>query len=190
MQKQAIAMMAVVGCAATMLTGCGIPKEKHQAVVDDLNAKIAEIETLKGNAADLDSKLDAERDKVRKAGIEAENEADRLAKSKAAVAEALSELANEESKVGKLEGDLSAEKAKVVSAQQNADEVATDLADLQAAYKVLQARWKQFEDNLNALDDTVGPGKASAPTPAVAPAPVGEGEGKSTLDLLNEMGAQ
>ncbi len=182
MQKQAIAMMAVVGCAVTMLTGCGIPKEKHQAVVDDLNAKMAEIETLKGNAAELDSKLDAERDKVRKAGIVSENAAELLAKSKAATAEAASALANEEAKVNKLERDLSAEKSKVVSAQQNADEVATDLADLQSAYKVLQARWKQFEENLNALDDTVGGSAASAPA-AVS-------EGKSALDLLNEMGAQ
>ncbi len=181
MQKQAIAMMAVVGCAVTMLTGCGIPKEEHQAVVDDLNAKMAEIETLKGNVAALDSKLDAEKSKVRKAGIELENAAERLTKSKAAVAEASSALASETAKVNRLEGDLSSEKSKVVSAQQNADEVATDLADLQTAYKVLQARWKQFEDNLNTLDDTVGPGKASAPA---------AGGDKSALDLLNEMGAQ
>ena len=182
MQKRSIAMMAAVGCAVTMLTGCGISKEEHQAVVDDLNAKMAEIETLKGNAAELDSKLDAEKSKVRKKGIELENAAEDLAKSKTATAEASSALASETAKVNTLERALSSEKSRVVSAQQNTEEVAADLADLQTAHKVLQARWDQFKKNLDTLDDTAGSGKARTPVAA--------DDGRSALDLLNEMGAQ
>ena len=37
MKVKAIVMMAVAGCAVSMLTGCGVPKEEHEAKLAELN---------------------------------------------------------------------------------------------------------------------------------------------------------
>ena len=48
MPMRRIVMMVMAGCMIGMLTGCGVPKEEHEAKVAELNAAWEEIETLKG----------------------------------------------------------------------------------------------------------------------------------------------
>lgn len=179
MQKRTIAMIAVVGCAVTMLTGCGVPQEEYDAKLGELNTAWQEIETLKGKNADTQSLLDAEKAKVRTARIEMDDASERIKTSQAKETETASALAAEKSKVSRLESSLTAEKARTMSAQEATDEVEMELAEAQEEIKLLLKRWKQLEDNLNTLDGTVGP-DTSAPA-------AGD---KSALDLLNEMGAE
>ncbi len=182
MQKRTIATMVVVGCAAAMLTGCGVKQEIHDAVVADLNTAMQDIEALNVTITEKDAALDKEKSALRKAGVELTSANERIQTAKTKEAETAAALSAEQTKVSSLEGQLSSEKSRVASAQQDASALEGELATLQDAYKLLEARWKQFEDNLNTLDKTVG--SAKAPTaPAVAPAAAD----KSTVDLLSEM---
>jgi chromosome segregation ATPase len=163
MQKKTIAMIMVAGCAATLLTGCGIPEEEHLKVVNERDAKIVEIDKLKGDYADLQSLLDAEKAKVRTARIEQDDLNGRLSKAKASEATIASALASEKSKVSRLESNLSNEKSKSQRIQANVNELETELEALKEQYKQLEKRWEQFENNLNTLDTTVGTAEGGAP---------------------------
>lgn len=179
MQKNAIAMMAVVGCAVTMLTGCGVPQEEYDAKLGELNTAWQEIETLKGQNADTQSLLDAEKAKVRTTRIELDDASDRIKAAQAKEAETAGALADAKAQVSRLESNLSAEKARTVNAQEVADEIAIELAEAQEEIKNLLKRWKQLEDNLTVLDETVGPDTGASAA----------GD-KSAMDLLDEMGAE
>lgn len=181
MQKKTIAMMVVAGCAAMMLTGCGVKQEIHDAKVAELNTAWQEIEGLKGKNADLDSLLNAEKAKLSSTRTDLDAATGRIKKLTAKEAETASALADEKAKVADLSSDLSSAKAKATSAQEAADEAGTELATLQAAYKTLQARWNQFNKNMQTL------GQPQSATPGAA---VQEGDERSALDLLNEMGEQ
>ena len=43
MQIKSIAMLAVAGCAIGMLTGCGVPQDEHDAIVEAMAKKDADL---------------------------------------------------------------------------------------------------------------------------------------------------
>lgn len=179
MQKRVMATMVVVGCAVSMLTGCGVKQEIHDATIAELNTAFQEIEAQKGTIVDKEEALDKEKSALRKAGVELDSANERIKTAQAKEAETAAALASEKTTVSNLKSQLSSEKSRVSSAQQNVSELESELADLQEAYKSLQGRWKQMEDNLNDLDKVAGPAKASAPVAADGDA--------SAVDLLSEM---
>jgi chromosome segregation ATPase len=182
MKMKAIAMMAAVGCAVTMLTGCGVPKEDHEAKIAELNTAWQEIESLKGKNTDLESLLKAEQTKLRTARIELDDAAERISASQTKQAETASALATEKSKALGLESEVSSAKAETMSAQEAASEAEAALAKLQEDYKTLEGRFDQFSKNMQALDGT-----QSAPGSAHGSA---RSDAEAAMDLLNQMSTQ
>lgn len=183
MQKKTIAMMAVAGCMATLLSGC-ISQEEYDAKLKELDTAKQTIETLEGTVEDLEADVKKERSNARTATVKLVSAKDNEKILKAKEAVAVSALASEKATVSGLESELSAEKANVVTARKSADDAIADLAELQTAYKTLKARWTQIEANRKAINGASTPAKKS---PAVAPAPKAD---SSALDMLNEMGSK
>jgi len=184
MQIKTIAMMVAVGCAATILTGCGVPQEEYDAKVAALDTAMKDIEGLKGKKADLESLLNSEKSKVRNTRIELDNATKRIATLKKAEAAAASALADEKSKVVSLEGKVSSAQAALASAQTLTADAESALVALQAEYEKLLKRFESMQKNMNALS---APPKKAAPARVSAPAPAPTAE-KSALDVLNDMG--
>ena len=179
MQMKTIAMMTAVGCAAAILTGCGVPQEDFDAKAAELTAAQTEIKGLEGKNADLESLLNSEQGKVRKKVAELKLANKNIAALKTSEAKTASTLADEKSKSAQLERKVSSAQSATSDAQDLTEKVETKLADLQEEYQKLQARFDQFEKNMNAL--TAPPKKAAAPAPESP---------KSAMDLLNEMSAE
>lgn len=119
MQMKSIAMLAAAGCAIGMLTGCGVPKEEHEAIVAELtaNAQAAE-DALNAELNETKSSLDAEQAKTRKLQIELNDSVERIDELKSTADELTDNVAAEQSKVAQLESDLAAVKATVAAAHQ------------------------------------------------------------------------
>ena len=184
MQMKTIAMMAAVGCAVTILTGCGVPQEEHDAKIGELNTAWQEIESLKGKNTDLESLLNAEKAKLQTTRIELDDAAERIAASKTKQAETASALATEKAKIPELESKLSSEKAATIRAQEAATEAEDALAKLQEDYQKLQGRFDQFEKNMKVLNATQSAGSAPKASSSANP------EDATALDLLNQMSIQ
>lgn len=185
MQKKTVAMMAVMGCAAAMLSGCGIKQEVYDAKVTELDAAWLEIKGLKGQIEDGKALLDNKKKELRTAVQAAEIEADKLKDAKTKEAATASALAAEKTTVSGLERKLSSAKSSADRARKDADKAEGDLETLQGAYAVLNARWKQFEDNLSALDKAVG-SKGGSPVAVQEEAGVAP-KAKSAMELMNEL---
>ncbi len=193
-----IAMMVMAGCMVGMLTGCGVPKEEHEAKVAELNAAWEEIETLKGKIADTESLLKAEQGKVRNKGIQLDDTSKRLAELTEKEAATTKALADEKGRVVALESDLAAAKSAMGMAQDATSEVEAALAKLQAEYEQLQNRFDQLKKNMLSFGSGASI-PAEAPTAAAAPkadaAPQADDgapktDSKTAMDLLDEMGMQ
>ena len=182
MQMKTIAMMAAVSCAATLLTGCGVKQEVHDAKITELNTAWAEIESLKGINADIESLNEANKAKQRTLRIELDDAEERIATSQTKQNELASELTAEQTKSLELEGELSSAKAGAMQAQEVATTTQEALTLLQEAYIKLEARFEQFSKNMRALD-------GSSPAPAKADGPA-KSDAETAMDLLNQMSTQ
>ena len=179
MQKRTVAMMAVMGCTVAMLTGCGVKQEIHDATLSELDTAMQKNVTLKGEIADKDSLMENKKGELRTANAKLDEQVAEINKANAKAAETASELEIEKTRVSGLESRLDSAKSSATRARKATDDVEAELETLQEAYVVLEARWDQFEQNLNTLDKTVGP---------AADAPVGAGvEGKTAKELMNEL---
>lgn len=195
MKMKTIAMMVATGCAMSILTGCGIPKEEHNAKLAELNTAWQEIETLNGKNTDLDSLYNAEKAKLRTSRIELEDTTTRLKASQTKEAVTAASLADEKSKISGLERDVSSAKSATLTAKEATAEVEAELATLQEEHAELQTRFSQFERNMNALNGE--PAESAAPEVGGEQLTLEEMVGesaptkpKTAMDLLNEMGAQ
>jgi chromosome segregation ATPase len=175
-------MMVVVGCAATMLTGCGVPQEEHDAKIAELNTAWQEIESLKGNNTDLEALLEANKAKLRTTRIELDDAAERISVSQTKQNELASEISAEKAKTVELESELSSAKSSAMQAQEAATTAEEALAQLKIAYKQLEARFEQFSKNMRSLD-----GKQSAPGKTDGPA---KSDAETAMDLLDQMSTQ
>lgn len=180
MRMKTIAMMIAAGCAVTILTGCGVPQEEHDAKIAELNTAWAEIEALNGSVADKESLLKAEQKKVKSARIELDESSKRISGLQEKEAQMASVLADEKAKVEELENDVSSAQSAKAMAQDRTGEVEVELADLQEEYQKLQSRFDQFEKNMRALDGASS-SRVSDPN---------KSDSEVALDLLNEMSVQ
>ncbi len=185
MQMKTIAMALAVGCAMTILTGCGVPQEEHDAKVAELNTAWTEIENLKGTITDKETMLDAEKARIRTARIELDDASQRIKALQVSEAEIKVELADTKSKVVGLESSVSAAKSSTLTAQDRTVEVEGELVALQEDYKKLQTRFDQFEKNMRALDSASAAPKAAPKAKASA-----KSDAESAMDLLEQMGNQ
>jgi chromosome segregation ATPase len=176
MQMKTIAMMAAVGCAATLLTGCGVKQEVHDAKITELNTAWAEIESLKGKNADIESLNEAEKAKQRTLRIELDDAEERIATSQTKQNELADELTAEKTKSVELEGAVSSAKAGAMQAQEVAATTQEALTKLEEAYIKLEARFEQFSKNMRTLD-------GSSPAPS-------KSDAATAMELLNQMSTE
>ena len=207
MQIKSIAMLAAAGFVIGMLTGCGVPKDEHEAIVAELtaNAQAAE-DALNAELNDTKSLLDAEAAKAAKLQIEVNGSVDRIAELKSTADELTDSVAAEQSKVAQLEADLTAVKATVATAQQETRDAEEERDIMELEKQETQRRFdmlrkaiidlnevnpddmqiKLIVDDMDAPADAVSAPAEAAPS-AAAPAAADEGSLTSILDEMDNM---
>ena len=152
MKVKAIVMMVVAGCAVSMLTGCGVPKEEHEAKLAELNTAWQEIETLKTSNTELEEKLTAETGKVKAANVKVEDAKADLKASQKKESATASALASEKSKVTRMEQDVASANSAKDRAEEETLSVEGKLETLQSEHMDLQQKLEEFKRNLQGLD--------------------------------------
>ena len=182
MQIKTIAMVMAVGCAAAVLSGCGVPQKDFDAKVSELNSALEQVESLKGKNADLESLLNSERSKSKDLRIELTAAAKRIAALKKAEAQAASSLADQKAQVETLDTDLTAARSALETAKERAETAEAELAKLQKKCAELEKRLEQYKRNMHSLG-------GSTPAPASAPvsAPTETAPAGGSLQILDEM---
>lgn len=190
MQMKTIAMMLAAGCALTMLTGCGIPEDEHNAILADMASKHeGEVDKLNGKIADLESLLKNEKQKVRTARIELDDATERIKGLQQKSAETSKALSAEKAKVATLESDLKRSKSATAAAEERATDFESKYSTLDVEFQELKRRFEQFRKNMSSLGS--GASRPATTSPSAAPtgsAPMSDSE--KALDLLNQMGSQ
>jgi chromosome segregation ATPase len=207
MQIKSIAMLAAAGCAIGILTGCGVPKEEHEAIVAELtaNAQAAE-DALNAELNDTKSQLDDATAKAARLQIEVNDSVDRIAELKSAADELTDSVAAEQSKVAQLESDLAAVKATVATSQQETRDAEKERDIMELEKQETQRRFdmlrkaildlnevnpddmqiKLIVDDMDAPADTLSAPAEAAPT-AAAPAAEDDSSLTSILDEMDSM---
>ena len=177
MQIKAIMTMLTVGCAAMMLTGCGVPKKDFEAKVSELNSTLEQLESLKGKCADKESLLQSECSKSRDLRAQLTAAAKRIAALKKAEAETATALADQKAAAENFQSEITTARSTAQAASDRAEAAEAELEKLQKKYKELEKRFQQYKRNMS--------GGASAPVPAPAPSTSSTPRGSS--QILDEM---
>ena len=160
MSRKAFAKLLSLGLLLAMTVGCGIPEEKHNAVLKDLeNTKIA-LANTKQEAAKTEEKLKAEIASLQSRIAELEKTTESL---QAKLEEAQGTLEMYESEHGTLEERLKASKA--------------ELEELRKQQAKAQARLKRFREIAGKFANMVESGKLS----------VKIRDGKMVIELANNI---
>ncbi|MDF7825782.1 hypothetical protein P4B35_17265 [Pontiellaceae bacterium B12227] len=155
-----LAMLLASGFAIGMLTGCGIPEEEHNMIIDGINTEHQkEVDKLKGDIADKETIIKNEKAKVRQNRIELDDATERIQGLQQKSAETSKALASEKSKVAKLESELKTSKSRTAAAQDDAMEAENKYSTLDVEYQELKRRFEMFQKNMSAI---------SEPAPAAA----------------------
>jgi len=195
MPMRRIVMMLMAGGMIGMLTGCGVPKEEHEAKIAELNAAWEQNETLKAKISDTESLLKAEQGKVRSTGNELADAAKRIQELNEKEAATASALASEKGKTAALESDLAAAKSATGMANDEISKLEAALAKLQGEYDSLQNRFNQLKKNMLSFGGEASipaekPMVDAAPQTAAAPAAdagTSKSSSQTAADLLDAM---
>ncbi len=143
-----------VFAAGFFISGCGVPKEEHSAIVAQLQAEHAETEkTLNTKIADLESLLKAEKARYRSARLEVENTLRQVKELRQRNAEVAKKAAQNQSQIVRLEDE--AESAEVVTRRVRTEMggVQRRLAQVLANRDEIRRRFDMLRRNLRALDE-------------------------------------
>jgi len=192
MQMKNISMMLMAGCVIAMLTGCGIPKEEHNAILAEMNEKYVSMEaSLNAQIDELEAKLTGEEAKSRAAEIELEGANEKLDNLKTKAAELTQSLTAANDKIGGLESTLSSTKSALNSARSTIADLEAKLSALKDAYANLEQRLEMYKKNFGTIKPVAAPADAAAAVVVEeeAPAPVSEDIEKvsSLLDAMGNM---
>ncbi|QBG48346.1 hypothetical protein EGM51_13445 [Verrucomicrobia bacterium S94] len=192
-----IAMLLVTAGTIGMLSGCGIPEEEHNMIIEDLKTQHQEeVDKLKGEIEEQKELVSNEKKKVRQGRIELDDATERIQDLQQKSAQTSKELAAEKSKVSKLESELKITKAKLTAAEERATEAETALNTLDVEHQELKRRFEMFKKNMSSISTA----PASAPVaveaapvveaaPASAPAPAApKTDAEKASSLLEQMG--
>jgi len=186
MDKKAIAVMVAMGCVISVLTGCGISEEEHNAIIAGVEAKAAaDQDALSSNIVDLESLLQSEKNKIRTARIDLDDASERIKGLQQKSISATKALSAEQKKVATLEKELSLAQSTAVIAQDQAIDAESKFVALEKKYQELSNRFEMYQKNMASIKQVA----SEAPVPvAVSPMVEPESDSKSALDLLGEMG--
>lgn len=189
MPMKNVVLLLMAGMAVSVLTGCGVKKEVHEALVAQYGTATNTITVLEGQKASLEDDLIVEQKKARDLNRQLDDATKTAAELKAKEAQTASALTSEKLKVEGLQGDLAKSKSATEAAQNRGDELQAALIKLQGEYEHLMNRFYQLKKNMMAM------GVAPEAVPAedfqpeeAAPAMDMSEESSSAADLLGEMG--
>ncbi|WP_372797030.1 hypothetical protein [Pontiella sp.] len=189
-----IAMLLVTASAIGMLTGCGIPEEEHNMIVQNLeNEHAAEVDKLNAEIASQKDLVDNEKKKVRSMRVELDDATERITSLQQKSAETAKTLASEKSKTAGLESDLKTANSRLASAEERAAEAEAAYSTLDAEHQELARRFEMYRKNMSALSAPAAPAKSTAPAamaeePDMMSAPKTDAEkASSLLDMMGTM---
>ncbi len=186
-----LVMLLATGCAIGMLTGCGIPEEEHQMIIDGIKAQHQEeVEKLNGTIADKDEIIKNEKAKLRQNRIELDDATDRIKSLQQKSAETSKALAGEKSKVAKFESEVKTAKSQAAAAQDDAMAAENKYSTLDVEYQELKRRFEMFQKNMSSIGQPA-PTKAPAGTSGGADAPKTDApktDAQKASSLLDAMG--
>jgi len=164
MQKKTVIRIMMVGCAAMLLTGCGIPKEDYDKVVKQVADRDKEITALKDEIAKGKEDLASEQAKSRRFEADVSVVKDEVKKVQGELSAEKTKAADAQQKVSALESELSTSKSEVARVQAALSESETALKELNGKYQNMVKRWEQFEKNLVAAKQEIN---GTSPSPVV-----------------------
>ena len=182
-----MAMLLAAGCAIGMLTGCGVPEEEHNAIIDGINAQHQEeVDKLNVTIADRDDVIKSKEAKARQDLITLDDNAERIKGLQQKSAETSKELATEKSKVATLDSQLKTAKSQTAAAQDDALEAENKYSTLDVEYQELKRRFEMFQKNMAALSAPAEP--ASAPAVSAPAQDMPTTDAQKASSLLDQMG--
>lgn len=185
-----IAMLLVTGCAIGMLTGCGIPEEEHNMIIQDLETQHAEeVNKLNSEIAAQKDLVKNEKAKVRSSRIELDDATERIKGLQQKSAETSKALAAEKSKIAGLESGLKSSNAKLAATEERATEAETSYSTLDVEYQELKRRFEMFQKNMSSLGGNAP--AASAPSSTTSSIPASsepKTDATKASSLLDQMG--
>ena len=182
MQKKTMAMIMMVGCSAMLLTGCGVSEEEHNKVLKQVEDRDKEIVTMKDAVEQQKEAVATEQAKARKLEADVSVLNEEINKIKGAVAAETEKYSAEQQKVSALESELSTAKSDVARIQATLTASETALKELNGKYQNMLKRWKQFEQNLQNLDEELGGTTVIKDATEAVEAPKAAAEGDNLLD--------
>jgi ABC-type transporter Mla subunit MlaD len=194
MQIKSIATMLAAVCAIGILTGCGVPQDEHDMIIAQINAtNDAVVADLNTKLADTESLLNAEKDRSRNLNNDLRDSTVLNDELKASIKELKGSLANADTQISALESQLESSKASIASTQAMATDAQNDAAAARMEAEETQRRFDELIANLIALNK-IKPEDVGFDNLSTEPAPAVDmgGGGASNSDaasLLDEMGS-
>jgi chromosome segregation ATPase len=142
-------MMAVAGCAIGILTGCGVKKEVHEAMIADLNAQMATAaEAAQANIDELQDQLKSADNKITKMELDNKEYAETITQLKKDISGLKTSLEDEKNSIAQLESSLSSAKSATARANQQAEEAENDRATMEMEKQEVQRRFDMLRKNI------------------------------------------
>lgn len=186
MKKMVTMLMAL--CAVGILTGCGVKKDVHNAVLADLNAAKDTNEAHEAKITELNSQLKEANGKARTADAALDAANKQMAELKDQQAEAAQMLETANSEIENLNKQLDSARSATDAARKRTGDVQGQLAQLQAEYDELMNRFEQLRKNMLSLNGDASFDSELAP---MTDDSVTDGaDAASAMDLLDEMSNQ
>ena len=188
MKKKSVVMAVVAGCVVSVLTGCGVPEDEHNAIVAGIEAKAATDQDALGNKiVDLESLLQSEKKKIRTARIDLDDASERIKGLQQRSISATKALATEQKRVAVLEKELNSAKSVVAVVREQAMAAEDKCVALEGEYKELSNRFEMYQKNMSSIKQSSEKKPVSGAVSSTV-SPVVGSDSKSALDLLGEMG--
>jgi len=184
-----IAMLLVTAGTIGMLTGCGIPEEEHNMIIQNLETEhTAKVDQLNSALAEQKDLLEKEQAKVRSTRIELDDATERIKDLQQKSAEMTKAVAAQKTKMSGLAAELKSVNAKLAAAQERATTAETEYSTLDVKYQELERRFEMFKKNIGSIGNQAG----STASPAEPSTPEASSEPKTDADkassLLDQMG--
>ena len=199
MQIKSIATMLIAGCAIGLLTGCGVPQEEHDAIVAQLNADHQQVvDDLQTKLTDAESLLAAEKTRASNLTSDLRESSALNDELKNTIQDLNTSVAGAQSQISSLESQLASANQSIQSAQQMAADAQNDAANARMEAEKTTRRFEELIANLIALNkikpedvgfDNLSVDAAPAMDVGSAADMGGSSESSSAASLLDEMGS-
>lgn len=152
---KAIATMAMAGCVIGLLTGCGVPQDKYDAMVAQLTNEKTEMETsLRATITENETALNSEKAKSRKLQNDLNDSVERIKELNASSAEMNASVDGLKQQIADAQADLADVKDDLATAVQDKMDLLDQCDSLKMEAKEVQRRFDMLRAALLKLNKT------------------------------------